>query len=60
MEKIKKGILLVASSALLVTALTGCLQKNKNNPNALDIYVVDAGYKTDWAYKIKDLFMQQD
>lgn len=60
MEKIKKGILLVASSALLVTALTGCLKKNKNNPNALDIYVVDAGYKTDWAYKIKDLFMQQD
>lgn len=29
MEKIKKGILLVASSALLVTALTGCLKKNK-------------------------------
>lgn len=58
----KNKHLLTLSTLALTTAalLSGCGNKVKDDENTLEIFVVNAGYKTAWCYSIKDAFIQQD
>ena len=41
-------------------ALTGCGKKVPDTVDTLEVYVVDAGYGSDWCKDLLDLFSQQD
>ena len=41
-------------------ALTGCGKKVPDTEDTLEVYVVDAGYGSDWCKDLLDLFSQQD
>ena len=58
-NSVKKVLLGVSTIAMLSSGLIGC-RKNNDNPNQIDIYVVNAGYRYEWVNAIKDLFLKED
>lgn len=57
MNKTSKSMLLAAALFSVVGTATGC--GVSDNPNTLDIYITNAGYRYEWLYSIKDLFLEQ-
>ena len=58
-NSVKKVLLGVSTIAMLSSGLIGC-RNNADNPNQIDIYVVNAGYRYEWVNAIKELFLQED
>ena len=58
MGKFSKKFFIGTTLLLSATSLVGC--GNVDNPNTLEIYIVNAGYRYEWAHSIKDLFLEQD
>ena len=58
-NSVKKVLLGVSTIAMLSSGLIGC-RNNADNPNQIDIYVVNAGYRYEWVNTIKELFLQED
>ena len=58
-KNVQKVLLGVSAVALLSGMLLSC-KKNTDNPNQIDIYVVNAGYRYEWADAIKKLFLSEE
>ena len=58
-KNLTKVLVGVSALAVLSGTLIGCRRK-KDNPNNLDIYITNAGYRYEWVSAIKDLFLEED
>lgn len=60
-KNLGKTILSLALCATTVSCVAGCNQNQvPDTEETLSIYVLDAGYKTDWVHSVIELFQQQD
>ena len=51
---------LVISLVCAMLALTGCEKKEGTAATQLEIYILDAGYGTEWLDKVSEEFQAQD
>ena len=58
MGKFTRNLILGTALLLSATSLSGC--GSTDDPNTLEIYIVNAGYRYEWAHSIRDLFLEQD
>ena len=59
-QQFKKTMLSLVLCAATVLCSVGCGGQVPDTEEALSIYVLDAGYKTDWVHSVIELFKQQD
>lgn len=59
MQKIFKKIVLASAVLGVVGTLASC-SGSKDDPNTLEIYITNAGYRYEWCEALRDRFLEQD